>query len=134
MGTLLTMSQKELHRIEVLKRLIEKCCNETQAAEQLNVSARQIRRLKAAYIALGAKGLLSKKRGLPGNHQLPLELKELCVSLIKKNYVDFRPTLATERPGLSSFSVLYSRVSVVGWIADAYKNIRKSSLNTVSRS
>ena len=41
MGTLLTMSQKELHRIEVVKRLIEKRCNETQAAEQLNVSTRQ---------------------------------------------------------------------------------------------
>ena len=69
MGTLLTMSQKELHRIEVVKRLIEKRCNETQAAEQLNVSTRQIRRLKAAYSSKGAKGLLSKKRLVTTNYR-----------------------------------------------------------------
>ena len=118
MGTLLTMSQKELHRIEVVKRLIEKRCNETQAAEQLNVSTRQIRRLKAAYSSKGAKGLLSKKRGQPGNHQLPLALKELCITLISQNYSDFRPTLATEKLA-ECHNLHVSRETVRQWMIEA---------------
>ena len=62
MGTLLTMSQKELHRIEEVKKLTEKRCTESQAAKQWGISQRQV-------MAHGAKGLLSKKRGKPGNHQ-----------------------------------------------------------------
>jgi len=112
------MSQKELHRIEVVKRLIEKRCNETQAAEQLNISTRQIRRLKSAYVNQGAKGLLSKKRDKPGNHQLPAELKELCISLISQNYADFRPTLATEKLA-ECHNLHVSRETVRQWMIEA---------------
>lgn len=42
-------------------------------------------------------GLISKKRGKPGNHRLPKYTIDYAVSLIKQHYPDFGPTLATEK-------------------------------------
>ena len=45
----------------------------------------------------GVKGLISKKRGAPGNHKLERVLKELAIGLIEDNYNDFCPTVAQEK-------------------------------------
>jgi hypothetical protein len=45
----------------------------------------------------GALGLISKKRGSPGNHCLSKGLKELALGLIVDQYGDFGPTLAQEK-------------------------------------
>jgi hypothetical protein len=49
MRTLITMSERELHRLAVIQKLTEKRLSQAQAAEQLDLSSRQIRRLMAAY-------------------------------------------------------------------------------------
>ena len=48
MKDIITMSNKELHRIEILQKLIDKRLVEPEAAKQLDLSIRQIRRLKKA--------------------------------------------------------------------------------------
>ena len=92
--------------------------NTSRGAVECKYKARQIRRLKAAYSSKGAKGLLSKKRGQPGNHQLPLALKELCITLISQNYSDFRPTLATEKLA-ECHNLHVSRETVRQWMIEA---------------
>jgi predicted nucleic acid-binding Zn ribbon protein len=71
MQEFITMNHPEVHRVEVIQKLSDKRLTECEAAEQCHLSVRQIRRLKKLYLALGAQGLISKKRGKAGNHRYP---------------------------------------------------------------
>ena len=51
MDELLTMSKKELTRLEVIRRLEEKRMRQKEAAEILGISSRHVRRLLRAYEA-----------------------------------------------------------------------------------
>jgi transposase len=97
MERFITMSTKELSRLEVIERLKARSLSQSQAANILGVSIRQVKRLVRSYKAKGAEGLISRKRGAKGNHQLPEEVKEKAVELILRKYSDFGPTLAHEK-------------------------------------
>jgi hypothetical protein len=45
----------------------------------------------------GAPSLLSRRRGQPGNHRLPTEVRALALSLVRERYADFGPTFAAEK-------------------------------------
>lgn len=97
MGDLFTMSKKELTRVEVLQRLLDKRLRQSEAARLLNLSIRHIKRLLRTYRKLGASGLVSKRRGKSSNHQLPDKTKAQALKLILSRYSDFGPTLAHEK-------------------------------------
>lgn len=97
MRDLITMSTKELTRLEVMQRLGSKHLNQAKAAQLLKLSKRQIKRLYATYKAQGAAGLISRKRGKPSNNSLPEALKQAALGLIRTEYYDFGPTLACEK-------------------------------------
>ena len=63
MDKLLTMSKKEVTRLEVIQRLEAKRLKQKEAAEMLRVSERHVRRLLRAYRQSRAEGLVSKRRG-----------------------------------------------------------------------
>jgi len=94
---LLTMSKKELNRLEVMQRVDEKRLRQKAAAEQLGISERQVKRLLRRYRLQGANGLVSKRRGQPSNHQLAEETREKVLDLLKSKYTGFGPTLACEK-------------------------------------
>ena len=56
------MSARELDRLEVLGRVAERRLTQRQAAKQLGLSERQLRRLCRALGQQGATGLVSRKR------------------------------------------------------------------------
>jgi predicted DNA-binding protein (UPF0251 family) len=60
METVLSMSTKELGRVEVMQRLSRKQISQKEAGETLQVSTRQIKRLLKRYRKQGAAGLISK--------------------------------------------------------------------------
>ena len=62
-----TMSQEELNRLEVLHRVLERRLTQARVDEQLGLSLRQVERLWRKLRLEGADGLVSKKRGRPGN-------------------------------------------------------------------
>lgn len=97
MDELLTMSTKELSRLEVLQRLEEKRLTQKEAAQILGLSVRQVKRLIQRYRAAGASGLLSQRRGKPSNHQLPADVLQKVLDLLKGKYRGFGPTLAREK-------------------------------------
>jgi len=101
---LLTMSKKELTRLEVIQKIEEKRLKQREAAERLRVSERQVRRLLKAYRQSGAVGLVSKRRGQPSNNRLKMGVKQQAIDLTCSQYYDFGPTLAheklTEKQGL----------------------------------
>ena len=63
METYLSMSTKELSRLEVMQRLSKKHMNQKEAGEILHLCTRQIKRLLKSYKKQGAVGLISKHRG-----------------------------------------------------------------------
>ena len=63
------MTQRELTRYRVIKNLIAKLINGTDAAKQLSLSVRQVKRLKARVIIGGAKGIPHKSRNRESNHR-----------------------------------------------------------------
>ena len=77
------MSVKELDRLQLLGRVIERRLTQRQAAAQLGLSLRQVERLCRALREQGASGLASRKRGRSSNRKLPKCLREHVLSLIR---------------------------------------------------
>ena len=94
---LLSMSKKELTRLEIMQRLETKRLQQREAAKIMGVSERHVRRLLRKYREQGASGLISRRRGRPSNNQLKPEIKRQAIDLIHKRYLDFGPTLAHEK-------------------------------------
>jgi hypothetical protein len=91
------MTQKDLARHQVIKNLIAKLINGTDAAKQLSLSVRQVKRLKARAVIDGAKGIIHKLRGHGSNHRTDPELYKKAKELIETDYPDFGPTFAHEK-------------------------------------
>lgn len=94
---LITMTQKELLRHEIIQNLIDGHINGTEAAKQINVSTRQVKRLKAKVKQCGAKGIIHGNRGRESNRKLAKEIIEQTKRIVKKKYYDFGPTFAAEK-------------------------------------
>lgn len=92
---LVTMSDKELVRAQVIQSVCEKRLRRRDAASQLDLSERQVQRLMDKFRLSGTPGLASLKRGKPGNHSLPEQLRIKVLALLRENYSDFGPTTHT---------------------------------------
>jgi hypothetical protein len=97
MDQLLTMSNAEITRLEVMQRLSDKRLRQFEASRMLGISVRQIKRLFRAYKARGPSGLVSRRRGKPSNNQLDDQTLQKAIDLICEHYRDFGPTLAHEK-------------------------------------
>jgi len=91
------MKNNEANKIEVLERLKRKEIKQSQAAELLGISARQVRRTLKKYELEGAKGLIHKGRGKQSNRKISQETIDKTIKIISKKYRDFGPTLAHEK-------------------------------------
>lgn len=98
MQEILEMSKKELDRLHVIKKLLDKQITQKKAAEVLKLkSDRQVRNLLNSYKKHGTKGLISKHRGKPSNRSYDSKFKQQTLSLIRERYPDFGPTFAAEK-------------------------------------
>src|SRR5680860_482469 len=93
----ITMSQQEVKRYDIIKKVINKELNGTEASKILKVSTRQIRRMKAKVNDEGIKGLTHASRGKRGNRKIPEKEEKEIVNFINKHYHDFGPLLAAEK-------------------------------------
>jgi transposase len=91
------MSDKEITRLEIMQKIKDHRLSQKEAAVQMGISIRQVKRLWKAFRGQGAAGLISHKRGKPSNHQLKPEQLQQALDLIKSHYQGFGPTLAHEK-------------------------------------
>ena len=84
----LTMSAKELDRLEIISRVIERRLTQRNAADQLGLSLRHVERLCRALRTNGAAGLVSRKQGRPSNRRLSAALRERALELVRDRYSD----------------------------------------------
>ena len=90
------MSHKEVQRLEVLRRLQHEGLSQSQAARQLGVSVRQVKRLVRRVRDHGPLGLVSGRRGQRSNRRIDDAQQAHYMELVRTHYVDFGPQLARE--------------------------------------
>lgn len=91
------MSQKEIKRYHVIKKLLDREFNGSAAAVILKLSVRHIRRLKNKVRQAGAKGLAHGSRGRASNRKIPDQIRDKIAKLLQEKYYDFGPGLAAEK-------------------------------------
>lgn len=94
---LVTMTQRELSRVQVLNDLVSGRTTIAATAQLLGISRRQVFRLRDRFEKDGAAGLASRNRGKPSNHKLPDDLRRQVLDIVRERYEDFGPTLASEK-------------------------------------
>jgi transposase len=92
------MTHKEVTRSQVCLEIRHHHISQTQAAQQLNVSLRQMQRIYKNFKKRGSQGIVSQKRGRPSNHQLDPFMKARVLELSTcENYKGFGPTFMNEK-------------------------------------
>jgi len=115
---LVSMNRKEIDRLDVIRRVVERRLTQVKAARLLGLGARQVGRLCAAYERHGPPGLVSRKRGKPSNRRLAEAVQVRALDLVRERYADFGPTLAREKLR-ELHSVDVSRETLRKWMAGA---------------
>ena len=95
--TVLSVSDAELGRLEVMRDVDHGRLPVRAAAQLLGRGERQVWRLLKAFRAEGAPGLISKKRGRPSNRKTAKAVRSAVLWIVRQNYADFGPTLAAEK-------------------------------------
>jgi hypothetical protein len=126
-----SMSDKEFSRLNVLLDVRARRLRVDDAAQLLRLKRRQIFRLLRSLRTDGAASLASKRRGKLSNNKLPSGVRDLTMSLVKAHYADFGPTLAAEKLK-DNHACLVSRETLRKWmIEDGLWKDRKHRLPPV---
>lgn len=91
------LTMRDLDRLKVIREVLDGRLTKVQAAEQLDLTDRQIRRLCARVSARGPSILAHGLRGQPSNNRMDQELIDRALNLVKEHYHDFGPTFASEK-------------------------------------
>ena len=94
---LITMSTKELEKIKILQDVIDRRLRQCDAANLLNVTPRQVRRLIKLMARDGASSLAHKASGKPSNRCHHPEYRLIVLQTVREHYPDFPPTFAREK-------------------------------------
>ncbi len=84
-------------RLHFVRAVLAGELQQNRAAELLDISDRQMRRVIRRYQIEGAAGLISRRCNRPSNHRLPEALCARVLGLLRAHYADLGPTLARQR-------------------------------------
>lgn len=113
------MTQAERDRLVALKKAKKKLITQKQAAEELGITERHVRRLLRALKRRGDKAVVHALRGLPSNRKVDVETqREVVAILTRPVYRGFGPTLASEYLA-KKHDIEVSRETVRQWMLRA---------------
>jgi len=91
------MTQAERDRLVALKKANKKLITQKQAAEEIGVTERQVRRLLRKLRRTGDRAVIHESRGRASNRKLPAEMEQRAITVLSDPvYRGFGPTLAAE--------------------------------------
>jgi hypothetical protein len=91
------MTQRERDRLVVLRKAQKKLITQRQAASELDIRERQVRRLLAKLKQVGDKAVIHGLRGRRSTRRLSEKARQDAVRILsQEQYRDFGPTLASE--------------------------------------
>jgi transposase len=93
----LLMTQADRDRLVTLRKAKKRLITQRQAAEDLGLSVRQVKRLMSALKKRGDKAVIHGLRGKPSNQRIAKSVEEEAVQILSADlYQGFGPTLAAE--------------------------------------
>src|SRR5829696_536836 len=114
---LIAMSERDLQRIEVLSKAVERRMTIVAAAHVLALSPRQVRRLLERLQTDGAAAIRHKARGQPSNNRISSGVRDYALTIVRERYADFGPTLAAEKLA-EQHGLRVSRETLRQWMAE----------------
>lgn len=113
------MTQAERDRLVALKKATKKLITQKQAAEELGITERHVRRLLRELKRRGDKVVVHGLRGLPSNRKLSANTEQEAVRILAQPvYRGFGPTLAAEYLA-NKHGIEASRETVRQWMITA---------------
>jgi transposase len=97
MEGILTMSQKEIDRLHIVKKIELKEIRVEEGSKLIGISERQTYRILKRVKEEGSKGVIHKLRGQRSNRGYPEELKNKVIGIYRANYSDYGPSLFSEQ-------------------------------------
>ena len=91
------MTQKAVDRLGVIQQVVNRQLRQSEAARQLGLSVRQIKRLVARFRVEGPSGLVSRRLGRRPGNALSDAVRQEVLGLVRARYPDFGPTPAWEK-------------------------------------
>ena len=93
----IALSIKELERLRIIHKVMDKKIRQVDGATMLGLSDRQVRNIIGKIKSDGDKGIAHGNRGREARNKTPKELEEKIALIIEEKYADFGPTLASEQ-------------------------------------
>lgn len=113
------MTQKERDRLVALKKAKKRLITQKQAAAELGVSERQVRRVLRSLKKRGDRAVIHALRGQPSNRKIAEKTREQAIRILsQEEYRDFGPTLAAEYLA-KKHKLAVSRETLRGWMLAA---------------
>ncbi len=113
------MTQAERDRLVALKKAKKKLITQKEAAEELGITERHVRRLLRQLKRRGDKVVAHALRGLPSNRKISADTEQEAVSILSQSvYRGFGPTLAAEYLA-KKHDIDVSRETVRQWMIGA---------------
>ena len=113
------MTQKERDRLVGLKKSKKKLITQREAAVEIGVSERQVRRMLRMLKQHGDKAVVHAGRGRPSNRKIAQQVQCEAVEILSQEvYQGFGPTLAAEYLA-KKHDIEVSRETVRGWMMAA---------------
>ncbi|NQT00289.1 MAG: hypothetical protein HQ595_04310, partial [Candidatus Omnitrophica bacterium] len=94
---IIAMSQKELSRIHIINKTINKVVTQVGASKLLKLTTRQIRRITKRVLKEGDKAIAHRSRGRPSPRAFHKDTKDKIIKLCRTKYEGFNPTFASEK-------------------------------------
>jgi hypothetical protein len=94
---IITMSQKELKKLHIIRKVLDKALKQIEATELLGLCERQIRRIVKRVKEEGDKGVIHKSRGNLSHNRIPEKTKQKALNLYRNKYKGFGPLLFSEK-------------------------------------
>ena len=133
MKGILTMSQKEVDRLNIINQVLSKKITTMESSLLLNLSERQVFRIMSRLRQEGSKGIIHKLRGKKSNHGHSENIKTKVIEIYNKQYGDYGPTLFSEEL-LKNYSISLDHETVRHNYAVGKREISTSAKITATQS
>src|SRR5579863_718244 len=113
----IALSQEERDRLQVLRELEQGGLGQVAAAQRMQLSDRQVRRLLLRWREKGDRAVIHGLRGRPSNRKFAVCFQRKVLARVGQRYADFGPTLAAEH--LVQEGLAVSRETLRHWMIQA---------------
>ncbi|MCP4267032.1 MAG: ISNCY family transposase [Candidatus Brocadiaceae bacterium] len=126
-GDIIMLSQKELIRLHIVHKILNKELNHKDASKALSLSERQIRRIVSRVTLEGDHGIVHKSRGKSSNRRISQRIKNKVIERYRTRYSGFGPTFAAEKL-FERDKIKVHQETLRKWLIEAgdWKRMRKS--------